>query len=202
MLTELFSSQARISILKLFLLNVGSHFYQREIASITGLPIRAVQREVSKLERVGLISHLSKGKHRYYQVNQENPIFPELKAIFLKTVALGDFLRPKLEDVSQMIDIAFIYGSYASGEEGPVSDIDIFIVGNIGAKELAIVLSKAKEELGREINSYVVSKEELHNKASQKDHFVSTLIDEPKIFLAGDEDEFRKLISSWPSKRA
>lgn len=195
MLTELFSSQARVSVLKFFLLNVGRRFYQREIASITGLPIRAVQREVSKLEGIGLISCLTEGKRQYYQVNRENPIFPELKAIFLKTVALGDLLRPKLKDISQKINVAFIYGSYAGGEEGPLSDIDIFVVGDISTKELSVVLAKTTEELGREMNFYVVGKEELSNKVSQKNHFISSIIDKPKIFLAGDEDVFRELIS-------
>jgi hypothetical protein len=56
MLTELFSSQARVSILELFLLNPADNFYQREIAAICNLPIRAVQTEVQKLEKIGLIN--------------------------------------------------------------------------------------------------------------------------------------------------
>jgi len=93
MLQELFSSQARVDILGLFLLNPGNRFYMREAATRSGQPIRAVQRELARLEFAGLLSHTIDGNRKYYQVNKDCPIFPELKAIFLKTFALGDALR-------------------------------------------------------------------------------------------------------------
>ena len=49
-LEVLFSSTARVQILRLFLLN-RAKFYQREIERQTGQPIRAVQREVERLVR-------------------------------------------------------------------------------------------------------------------------------------------------------
>ena len=53
MLDELFSSKARIEILKLFIFNPKDRFYQRQISLETKQPIRAVQREVEKLEKIG-----------------------------------------------------------------------------------------------------------------------------------------------------
>jgi len=88
-LQELFSSQARVAILGLFLLNPSNRFYMREVATRSGQPIRAVQRELARLETAGLLSHTMDGNRKYYQINENCPIFPELKAIFLKTFGLG-----------------------------------------------------------------------------------------------------------------
>jgi len=60
MIDKLFSSKARVEILKLFLFNPQDSFYQRQISAITHQPIRGVQREVAKLESIGLIENLFK----------------------------------------------------------------------------------------------------------------------------------------------
>jgi len=49
MIDKLFSSKARVDILKLFFFNPENSFYQRQISKLTGHSIRAVQREVAKL---------------------------------------------------------------------------------------------------------------------------------------------------------
>jgi predicted nucleotidyltransferase len=189
LLEELFSSQARVAILKLLLLNAGDRYYLREIASLTEQPVRAVQRELPRLERIGLVTQTADGNRKYYQVNRECPIFPELKAIFLKTVGLGDALREYLRKAKGNIRLAFIYGSYARGEESTTSDIDLLVVGNITVMEVASVLSLAKSELGREINPVVMTAGEFAGKLASGNHFVLSLLEEPKIFLVGNAED-------------
>jgi len=48
-LDKLITSSARVKVLKLLLLNEDQRYYQREIAELAGLPVRAVQREGAKL---------------------------------------------------------------------------------------------------------------------------------------------------------
>jgi len=50
MLVKLFGSEARVKVLSLFMLNVSSEYYLREIAQKTGLA-RTVQRAVENLSR-------------------------------------------------------------------------------------------------------------------------------------------------------
>lgn len=78
----LFSSMARVKILNLFLLNPGSQFYQREIERETGQPIRAVQREVERLEAIGLLARSKEGNRVFYRVNHEFLLLEELTALF------------------------------------------------------------------------------------------------------------------------
>jgi predicted nucleotidyltransferase len=201
-LEELFSSQARVAILKLLLLNAGNRFYLREIASLTDQPVQAVQRELPKLERMGLLDHTVDGNRKYYQVNRDCPIFPELKSIFLKTVGLGDALREYLSKQVGGIEVAFIYGSYAKGEESIASDIDLFVVGSIGLMELSTALAPARSELAREINPVMMTPQEFEAKVATKNHFVLSVLEEPKTFVVGNAQDLEALAGRRKAKKA
>lgn len=64
------------------------------------------------------------------QVNQAFILYPELKAMVIKTVELGGSLRAALTELPG-IRFAFVYGSVAKGQEIPESDLDLFIVGKV-----------------------------------------------------------------------
>ena len=84
----LFSSAARVQVLRLFLSHLDSQFYQREIERETGQPIRAVQREVKRLEEIGLLTRSTEGNRVFYRLNPEFPLLAELTALFQS--ATGD----------------------------------------------------------------------------------------------------------------
>jgi predicted nucleotidyltransferase len=201
-LEELFSSQARVAVLKLLLLNAGNRYYLREIASLTEQPVQAVQRELPKLEAIGLLEHTVQGNRKYYQVKRECPIFAELKAIFLKTVGLGDALKEYLGHAKADIRVAFIYGSYARGEESVASDMDLFVVGAIGARELSTALASARSELAREINPVLMTPEEFREKVASGNHFVRSVLEEPKTFLVGNATDLEALAGRGEAEKA
>jgi len=198
MIDKLFSSKTRVEILRLFLFNADNSFYQRQISSLTNQPIRGVQREVEKLFRIGFLEKLVQGNRIYYKVNRNNPIFEDLKNIFFKSVGIAEALKGNLKD--KKIKIAFVYGSYAKGEESLLSDIDLMIIGDISSKELSELLSKPKAELMREINYVVFSLNEFIEKAIQKDHFINSVLKEKKIFIIGSDDKLKGLIKSGQAK--
>ena len=193
MLIPLFGSIARIKVLALFMLNPASEFYLREISQRTGLPVRAVERTTKALLEIGLLRRESRGNNVYFSVNRKFPILPELKAIFLKTVGLGDRLREALSE-QEDIEVAFIYGSVARDEEDLESDIDLFVVGEATLHSLTPVLSQMEDELGREINATVFSEEELSERVKRNDHFVKSVLAAPKIFLLGDEEALQSVV--------
>lgn len=194
MLEELLGSRARVIILKTFLLDLERDFYQREISTITNLPIRAVQREVERLVKIGLVEKQIRGNRKYYRCRRDFPIFEELKSIILKTVALGNVLKDYLQKKKEKIELAFIYGSFAKGEENISSDIDLLLVGNITSKEASMLLSPAKNSLRREINFIVYDEKELLKK--KESHFLKQVLKEPKIFLVGNEGDIKRILKS------
>ncbi len=80
-LEVLFSSVARVQILRLFLPNPAQSFYQRQIERRTGQPIRAVQREVARLVEMDLLLRSARGNRVFYRVNPDFPLLVELTGL-------------------------------------------------------------------------------------------------------------------------
>jgi predicted nucleotidyltransferase len=129
-----------------------------------------------------------------YQANLACPIYAELAAIFRKTIGLATLMRDALTDLVGKIDLAFVFGSMASGEQNASSDVDVLVVGDLSLAEVVKALSAVQPTLGREINPVVMTVDKFIAQLNKQDRFVTRVLDEPKIFLIGKEDEFGKLV--------
>ena len=194
MLELLFSSTARVKVLALLLLNPETSFYQREISALTDLPIRAVQREVERLQTLGLLTSFTRGNQVHYQINRDFFLFPELKSIFLKTVGLTALLGSVLKEAENIV-LAFIYGSYAADQESTASDIDLLVVGTLSSRALHTSLQEAEKLTRRQINYTLFSPEEFRTRAQTGNGFLQNVLTGPKLFLIGDEDALRALVA-------
>ncbi|MBU2541839.1 MAG: winged helix-turn-helix domain-containing protein [Candidatus Omnitrophica bacterium] len=193
MLTNFFSSHSRIQVLKLFMLNPKNRYYPRQIEKLLKIPYTAVRRQLDNFEKAGLLKANTEANRKYYTVNSEFALFKELKSIILKTVGIGSKIKEKLVSEKE-VELAFIYGSYAQNDENISSDIDIFIIGEINSRKLQNIVSVIQDETAREINQVVYSKKEFIERIKRKDHFINSVIREPKIFIKGMEDDLRKLV--------
>jgi predicted nucleotidyltransferase len=180
--------------LALFLLNPETSFYQRQISSLTGLPIYAVQREVERLRTLGLLVSSARGNQVHFQVNRGFFLFPELKGIFLKTTGLAALVGAALQQ-TEAIALAFVYGSYAANQETVTSDIDLLVVGSLPSRALHATLQEAENLAHREINYVLFSPEEFRTKVQAGDGFLQNVFASPRLFLIGDEDALRTLVA-------
>jgi len=196
---SLITSRARLAVLKLLLLNAGQRFYLREIAERTSLPVRAVQLEVARLEASGLLESEAEGRRKYYRANRQAPIFPDLRAFLVKTIGLGDLLKEHVQQVSGEITVAFLYGSFARGEDKANSDIDLMVVGSISGRALSKALAPARESLAREINPMLITEAEFRQKLAQRNHFLLSVLTEPKTFLIGGQHDLERLAGAGPA---
>lgn len=193
-LEALFTSQARVEVLKLFFLRSSGRHYMREISSLTDQPIRAVQRELARLEDAGLLLSNVEGNRKYFQANRQSPIFSEIRSLMVKTAGINDQLKEILHEKSDAIYVAFLFGSFARGSETATSDIDLMIVGDVTGRELSRLLAPLKEQVDREINPVTIRVQAFKEKVEKGDSFTQTILDEPKIFLIGDEDGLQSLV--------
>lgn len=111
-LATLFSSKARATVLKLFMLDPHRAYYQRQIETATGLPIRAVQRELARLTKVGLLYRHAEGNRAYYQVDTQFPLFKGLRSLVLTCSDAEDRVRGELA-MDEEVRLAF-YNSVES----------------------------------------------------------------------------------------
>jgi len=192
-LSSILFGKTRRAILSLLFTNPDRDFYVREILRSTGSGQGSAQRELKKLHAAGIIDRYERGNQVFYQADKRCPIFEEISSIILKTIGVAGVLRDSLRQLSARIDVAFIYGSFARGEQVDSSDLDLFVVGDVSFGEIVSKLKIAEEKLRREINPTVYSVTEFRNKVSQDDHFIGTILDGEKIYLMGDENELTRL---------
>jgi len=184
MLEYFITSKTKRSLLKLFLTNPERQFYTREIAKLTGEPLNAVRRELGYLEKAGLLKSHKEGNLKYFEVVKEFPFYPELKKIIYSTIGLGDHLRDRFKD-SELIELAFIYGSVAKNEETKKSDIDLFVMGEIAEEELHKLVSNIENGIGREINYTLMTKKEFTERRGRGEPFIKRIEREEKLVLKG-----------------
>lgn len=91
------------------------------------------------------------------------------------------------------ISVAFVFGSIARGGEGAQSDVDLMVIGVTGLKEVSRLLARVSERIGREVNPHAMSAEEFRERRRAEDHFLKRVIDSPKLFVVGDEDELARV---------
>ena len=190
MLEQLFTSTTRISILSLLLFNQDKEYHLRGIARIINVSPKYVGTELEKLLKINLVHKYEKGNMSIYSINKNNIIFHELRQIFLKTDYLGELIRKELKE---KVKYAFIYGSFAKGEETEASDIDLFVIGDMKEDDLIRAIQKLEETTGREIN-YVLWNEKTFKQRAQNHHLLKTIKKSEIIMLIGDENEFKRSI--------
>ena len=181
--------KTRQGILAAMLVQPGRAWYASELARRMGVPSSSLQRELQDLTEAGILKTRRQGRMAYYQANADSPLFPELRGLFLKTAGLVDVLADVLEPLSDKLRAAFVYGSIASGNEQSDSDIDLMVLGTVSPAELALPLRHARDLLGREINPTVYSPAEFDKKRAANDHFLSHVLDNPKLFVVGNMND-------------
>jgi DNA-binding transcriptional ArsR family regulator len=107
LLTGLFASGTRPVVLRLFMLDPTRSYYQRQIEAATGIPLRAIQRELERLTAVGLLYRRVEGNRTYYHVDTQFPLFPELRNMVLKTASDEDRLRGQVA-TDESVRLAFL----------------------------------------------------------------------------------------------
>lgn len=192
-LSETLFSEYRRRTLGLLLLRPDESFHVREIARLTHTAPGTLHKELARLAEAGILESETRGNQRLYRANKHCPIFTELAGIFRKTSGLADIIAQALIPCSARIEVAFVYGSVASGKEIASSDIDLILIGSISFSEAVKQLYPTQTDLAREINPKVFSVKEWQAQTHRNEPFLAEVLSNPKIFLIGNEHDLAKL---------
>lgn len=161
-----------------------------ELINATGAGSGAVQREVARLAGSGLLRVEKSGNQKLYSANPASPIHAELVAIVRKTFGLAEPLKEALAPLGSQLDLAFIYGSVARGEDTSASDVDLLLVSEtLGYADVMAALHPAIERLGRQVNPTIYTRDELARRLRDGNAFVAKLHAQPKLWLIGSEHD-------------
>jgi DNA-binding transcriptional ArsR family regulator len=194
--------KTRTAVLATMYLNPARAWYLSELARHLKVQPSSLQRELPKLTAAGILRKRDEGNRAYYSADVENPIFADLRGLLLRTAGLVEVLAASLKSARQRIVVAFVYGSIARREERSASDIDLMVIGQVGLAELAPVLRKAERTLSRPINPSTFSPETVAARLASRDHFLGTVMNEPKLFVLGGKDELEAITRLKPTPEA
>ncbi len=199
MLTKLFGSQARVKILKIFVLNPEQKFYLRQLSRDLKMQVNSIRRELENLQSFGLLVEdeirelsgkkvkkvLNKTEKKFYHVNKDFVLFPEIKALIVKSQILSsnDFGEKLLAACSPKILI--LSGTLVNN---PKSQTDILLVGRVNREKVVPLISKLEEDLGRELNYTIMDYKEYRYRVDIADFFIYNIIHGKKIVLVDDDD--------------
>lgn len=178
-------------------------FFANEIVRLAESGIGAVHRELATLEAAGLVTATRVGNQKHFQANRASPIFEELRGIVVKTFGVADVLREALAPLAMKIRAAFIYGSVAKGADTAASDIDLMVVSDeVTYSDLFALATEAERRLGRKVNPTVYTTAELRQKVAAKNAFATRVLERPKVFVIGSENDLRESRKSRKNQTA
>lgn len=187
-LKRLFSSRLRVSVLSHFFMNPGESFHVRSLATLLGESAGNLARELNNLEEAGLLQSKAIGNQKHFSLREDSPIHEDLRNLFLKTVGAGSEIRDLLNPLDS-IELAFIFGSFASGEAHGSSDIDVMIIGDISDRDLAPLMAELEGRLHREINYMIYTRGEAMKRINQDGDFIHEVFRGHRIILIGRSDD-------------
>ncbi len=192
MLIDLLISKVRVKVLELFLGNPGQIYHVRDIVRRVSEEINAVRRELSRLEKTGLLASEWRANRRYYFVKKDFIFYQELLSIVNKSVGLGGTIIKNKAKLGK-IKYAMLSGSFVRGKPYTQNEVDLFVVGSIVLPELGAIVREEEARRSREINFTPMTEEEFAFRKNRRDPFVMGVLSKPRVMLIGDEDEMVKL---------
>ena len=184
-------------MLAVLFLRPDEQFHVRQLERLTGISAGSLHRELKAMAIAGLLRRESQGNQVLYQAERECPIYEELASIFRKTVGLAMVLRDGLLKLADRIDIAFVFGSMATGKQHADSDLDLCVLGDVELFDVVKALGAVQDNIRRDINPVVMSTTKYIDQLAEHDRFIERLDGEPKVYVIGGEREFRKFIEDW-----
>lgn len=166
MLDALISSKTRVKLLLKFFLNQQSKAYLRQLEEEFGESTNGIRVELNKFEQAGMLQSSVEGNKKWYQVNTDHSLYPELRSIVMKYVGLDRIV----EDVAKQLgDLQKVYliGDYAKGIDSGV--IDLAIIGKVDESYLLELVRKAEDMIDRKVRYLLFASPKNFNQLAKRD---------------------------------
>lgn len=188
-LTDIITSKVRIKILELFFSNLKEVYHVRGIVRETGEEINAVRRELTKMEKDGLLGKEPRGNRIYYSIRPEYPLFGDLVSMIAKTTGLGKVIIENKNKIGRVSFVMFSGKFVRHLDRKRDDDVDILVVGEIVLPELASIIRVEETTRDAEINYTAMSREEFDFRKKRRDPFLLGILSGSRVMIIGDEED-------------
>lgn len=171
MLKRLFTSNTRIKLLTLFLMNPEEEFFIRELTRKLDEQINSIRRELDNLKKLGLLKSKTKLRKKYYHVNQDFVLLEELRSIIIKALSSNDALVKDLKKLGE-IKVLALSGLFVNRE---TDSVDMLIVGDVDKEKLTHYINNDLR-MKRPIKFTIMNEEDYKYRLNCKDKFITEII--------------------------
>ncbi|KKW43007.1 MAG: hypothetical protein UY92_C0001G0021 [Candidatus Magasanikbacteria bacterium GW2011_GWA2_56_11] len=188
MLEHLFGSKTRVKLLRILFRFPDRSFFVREMARTLEVQINAVRREIEILMSVGLLREVEEKKgpdeeiqagamlRKYYRLDKEATLYPELHALLVKEQLLGE--EQFVKDLQSKIgtpELLLLTGRFTHDDRAPS---DILIVGSdIKDKIVARLVADYEKDFGFPIRYTIMDHQEFTDRRYVMDKFLFSLFE-------------------------
>ncbi len=187
-LVRLLGSDSVRKVFALFVREPDRTIHQREVARRAEIGLRSAQIALERLEQLGFLTSWRDGNRRYYRAVRSER-FEDVRALLSRELGISEVVGRHLRALAEPVEWAFIFGSVASGRDSVTSDIDLVVVSEASDDELVAPIAEAQRELRREIEVVRYAPQEFRAKRSAGNHFIRTILDQPRIDVIGGPDD-------------
>jgi len=169
-LEEILSTKLDIRILRTLFRYPTKEFNENELARVSKVGQKTVNRAMPKYVIHGIVSVRTIGRANVYTLNSKHYVAEQLKSLFQVEEGAKLELKRMLKEAFRMDETVVslaIFGSIAKGREGPTSDIDVFILtrDKEGTKKrLQKVMEAVMRRFGNVISEYILTPHEFEEK--------------------------------------
>ncbi len=187
MFSDLITSKARVKLLNVFLASPSSMYHVRELVRKTGDEINAVRRELSFLEKKGILTREPRANRVYYFFNKSYPFYYDLLKLGAKSMGLGaEILKNRVKPGK--IKYAMFSLKFIRRIKNEPDEVDFLIVGTVVLPELALLIREEEKKLETEINYTVMTEDEFDFRKKKRDPFIVSILSGSRVMLIGDEE--------------
>lgn len=190
-LKALFSSQTRVKLLSTFLLHPEEEYFIRELTRLLNEQINSIRRELENLRRVGLVKARHRNRKKYYRVDTEFALYPELRSMFAKEVQSDTPIISSLKKLPG-IDLILLAGTFVGTE----SKVDLLIVGDVKKEMLEALLLQAPEL--KNVKYSIFSQADFLYRLSLRDRFITDILNDPRHLIV--QNTIQKMIDEAKGK--
>ncbi len=184
---DIIVSRVRVKLLQLFL-SSSELFHVREIVRRVEEEINAVRRELSRMEKFGMVVSEWRANRRLYKFRKDYVYYREILGLVAKTTGIGGSIIKNKNKLGK-IKFSFISTRFFRGGSEPSDNVDLFVVGQIVLPELQSIVSDEQSRRESEINYSFMDEAEFKFRVRRRDPFILKVLTQSKIMLIGDEEE-------------
>ncbi|MEO8065772.1 MAG: hypothetical protein ABI643_02865 [Candidatus Doudnabacteria bacterium] len=180
MLAQLLSSKPKTNLINLLLAHPQRSFSETELKASSDCPNKLLKETLKELIRMDFLSITQKNRVKYYQMNRNFPLYPELLNLLRKVKKIPADLLSKAASKMGDCRLVILTGVFVGK---PRVETDVLFVGKVSPKKLQGFLKQAGKFAQQQISYTVFTVHEFEYRKVMSDRFVKNILENNPVIV-------------------